>query len=93
MQGRFVLRTDEEKARAAALGIDDVGRKYAADEMVQGHVTVAATGVTTGLLLAGVRRLDGVVVTQSLVMGSRTGTLRFIESHHGLCGWPRMGGT
>ena len=63
MQGRFVLRTDEEKARAAALGIDDVGRKYAADEMVQGHVTVAATGVTTGLLLAGVRRLDGVVVT------------------------------
>ena len=82
MQARLVLRSDDDKALAAGAGIKDPSRRYAVREMASGDVTFAATGVTTGPMLAGVRRRGTWAITQSLVMRSKTGTLRYIEAHH-----------
>jgi len=82
MQSRLVIRNNDEAAAAKAAGIEDVKRKYATEEMASGNVTFAATGVTYGAILNGVRTtLDG-AVTHSLVMRSATRTLRLIEGHH-----------
>jgi len=82
MQGRLVIRNNDEGAAAKAAGIEDVKRKYTTEEMASGNVTFAATGVTYGAILNGVRTaLDG-AVTHSLVMRSATRTLRLIEGHH-----------
>ncbi len=82
MHGRLVVRNDEDKAQADRCGITDFDKKYGVPDMAQGDVTFAATGVTSGAMLAGVRRHRGIAVTQSMVMRSRTGTLRYIEAHH-----------
>ncbi len=82
MHGRLVVRNDEERKQASSCGITDLDIKYGVPDMAQGDVTFAATGVTSGAMLAGVRRHHGVAVTQSMVMRSRTGTLRYIEAHH-----------
>ncbi len=82
MQGRFVVRSDEDRQLARQCAIDDLKRKYCLDEMVRGPVMMAATGVTDGLITQGVRRLRGGALTNSLVMRSKTGTLRTIISQH-----------
>lgn len=81
--GRLVFRNDEERARAERCGISDFNRIYTTDELARpGNVMFAATGVTDGSMLKGVRRFPGGAVTHSLVMRSKSGTVRRIESHH-----------
>ena len=82
MQGRLVFRNDEEKNRASKLGVDDFSRKYVMNEMAKGEVMFAATGVTDGSMLRGVRRSTTFASTQSLVMRSKTGTVRLISAEH-----------
>lgn len=82
MQGRLLFRNDDEKARARKWGISDLNRKYELLDMANGEVMFAATGVTDGSLLRGVRRFSGGAVTHSIVMRSKTGTVRMIEARH-----------
>ena len=82
MEGRLIFRNDDEKARARRLGIQDLNRKYALNDMASGDVVFAATGVTDGSLLRGVRRWHSGGRTHSIVMRSKTGTVRFIEAIH-----------
>ncbi len=82
MQGRLVFRNDDEKARATRLGITDFNRKYYLDDLAHGDVMFAATGVTNGAMLKGVRRYAGGAETHSIVMRAATGTVRVIEAHH-----------
>lgn len=76
MIGRLVFRNDDERARAAKAGITDLDRVYTRDEMVRGDVVFAATGVTDGSLLPGVKRRPGWVQTETLLMRSKTGSVR-----------------
>jgi fructose-1,6-bisphosphatase II / sedoheptulose-1,7-bisphosphatase len=64
------------------MGITDPERIYELHEMAAGDVMFAATGVTDGTMLAGVRRFPGGVITQSIVMRSKSGTVRMIEAEH-----------
>jgi len=82
MHGRLVLRTSEDKEKVARFGIEDAERVYSAEDMAHGDVTFAATGITRGYLLAGIRRHQGVAVSHSLVMRSKSRTLRYIEAYH-----------
>jgi fructose-1,6-bisphosphatase II / sedoheptulose-1,7-bisphosphatase len=82
MQGRLIFRNDDEKVRAARYGITDLGRKYGLYDLAKGDVMFAATGVTTGTMLQGVRRFAGGAVTHSMVMRSKSGTVRLIEARH-----------
>ena len=81
-QGRLVMRSDEERKKAADLGIKDLEKKYDVHDMAWGNLTFAATGVTGGAMLNGVRHRHGCPVTHSVVMRSKTGTLRHVEAHH-----------
>ncbi|WNG18246.1 class II fructose-bisphosphatase [Cystobacter fuscus] len=82
MQGRLVPRNAEEVARAARMGITDISKIYSAEELASGDVMFAATGVTSGDFLRGVRFFGGGCETHSVVMRSKTGTVRFIQSRH-----------
>ena len=82
MQGRLVFRNNEQRTEAQRLGIEDLERKYATEDMASGNVTFAATGVTYSDMLEGVRHVPGGAITHSMVLRSTTGTLRFIEGHH-----------
>lgn len=82
MQGRLLFRNDDERGRAARCGIEDLTRKYALDDLAHGDVMLAATGVTDGAMLRGVRRFGNRATTHSLVMRSKTGTVRMIEAWH-----------
>jgi len=82
MQGRLLFRNDAEKARAARWGITDLNRKYALEDLAHGDVMFAATGVTDGASLRGVRRFSGGAHTHSIIMRSKTGTVRKIEATH-----------
>ncbi|MEC9347688.1 MAG: class II fructose-bisphosphatase [Pseudomonadota bacterium] len=86
MQGRLVFRNADEKDRAHRIGITDLARKYAMEELAAGDVIFTATGVTTGGMLRGVRRTGGVIITDSVVMRSRTGTVRRIEGRRRIAG-------
>lgn len=82
-QGRLCLRNDEEKERCHRMGIQDVDKVYARDELAKGSVMFCATGVTDGPLLPGVRTLPGNKArTNSIVMRSLTRTVRRIEAEH-----------
>lgn len=81
-QGRLLFRNDDERGRAQRLGVEDLNRKYDLEELASGDVMFAATGVTGGTMLAGVRRTGKGVSTQSLVMRSSTGTVRKLETFH-----------
>jgi fructose-1,6-bisphosphatase II / sedoheptulose-1,7-bisphosphatase len=80
-QGRLVFRNDDEKARARRLGLADseFNRKYDLDELVKGDAIFAATGVTKGMLLDGVKIGGGFVETHSIVMRSASRTVREIR--------------
>src|ERR1044071_4992419 len=82
MQGRLLFRNDDEKARARKGGIKDLNRKYSLLDMAHGDVMFAATGVTNGAMLRGVRRFPGGAFTHSVVMRSKTGTVRYVEAKH-----------
>lgn len=82
MQGRLMLRGEDEKSRARKCGITDFTRKYDINDMARGTLMVAATGVTLGAALQGVRHHRSGAVTHSLVMRSKTGTVRYIQAHH-----------
>ena len=82
MQGRLVLDTDEKRARAAKMGVKDPKKKYDMRDMVRGDCLVAATGVTTGSMLRGVRFEKDRIFTHTVVMRSVTGTVRWIEAEH-----------
>ncbi len=76
MQGRLMFRNDDEIARARRAGIEDLDRIYSRDEMVRGDVILSATGVTDGSLLAGIRREPDWLTTETLLMRSKTGSVR-----------------
>ncbi|MGI4794875.1 MAG: class II fructose-bisphosphatase [Janthinobacterium lividum] len=82
MQGRLMYEDDEQIARARSMGITDPKHKYSVEEMARGNVVFAATGVTGGALLKGVRRFGTGGYTHSMVMRSKSGTVRYIEAHH-----------
>jgi fructose-1,6-bisphosphatase II / sedoheptulose-1,7-bisphosphatase len=82
MQGRLLFRNDDERGRAHRLGVTDLNRKYTMLDMAHGDVMFAATGVTSGSMLKGVRRFSGGAFTHSVVMRSKTGTVRYIEATH-----------
>ena len=82
MQGRLLFRNDDERGRAQRLGINDLNRKYGLLDMAHGDVMFAATGVTSGAMLRGVRRFPGGAFTHSVVMRSKTGTVRYVEANH-----------
>ena len=82
MQGRLLFRNDDERGRAQRLGIKDFNRKYGLLDLAKGDVMFAATGVTSGTMLRGVRRFAGGAATYSMVMRSKTGTVRIIEAQH-----------
>jgi len=82
MQGRLVPRNSDEVARAKRMGITDISKIYTAEELASGDVMFAATGVTTGDFLRGVRFFGGGCETHSVVMRSKSGTVRFIQSRH-----------
>lgn len=85
MLGRLVFRNDEEITRAERCGISDRARVYALDDLARpGNVMFAATGVTDGAMLRGVRRFAGGARTHSIVMRSKSGTVRHIDSRHDL---------
>lgn len=82
MQGRLVIRDNSEKTKAHDVGIEDVSQKFDLTDMASGDITFAATGVTPGALLTGVQKIGDVAVTQSLVVRSKTGTLRYVDGYH-----------
>jgi fructose-1,6-bisphosphatase II / sedoheptulose-1,7-bisphosphatase len=81
-QGRLVFRNDDERARGRKWGITDFDRKYNLHELAGGDVMFAATGVTDGSMLKGVRRFHAGATTQSMVMRSRSGTVRIVDAQH-----------
>ncbi len=81
--GRLVFRNDDEKARARKWGIEDLDRIYTRDDLVRGDCIFAATGVTSGSLLEGVKyRRGGTMTTESVVMRASSGTVRWIKGEH-----------
>jgi fructose-1,6-bisphosphatase II / sedoheptulose-1,7-bisphosphatase len=79
MFGRLLFRNDDERGRAAKAGIEDFDKIYSRDEMVTEDVIFAATGVTGGNILPGVRREIGWMTTETLIMRSKTGSVRRIN--------------
>ena len=74
--GRLLFRNDDERARASKAGITDFDRVYSRDEMVTSDVIFAATGVTNGSIVSGVKRRPGFVETETILMRSKTGSVR-----------------
>lgn len=84
-QGRLKFRNEEEKTRATKMGLLDLNKKFQLEELAFGSVMFCATGVTDGPLLKGIRLLPGdQATTQSIVMRSKTGTVRTVQAHHNL---------
>jgi fructose-1,6-bisphosphatase II / sedoheptulose-1,7-bisphosphatase len=82
MQGRLIFKKDDEKRRAEKIGIKDFNRKYSMRELVAGDVVFSATGVTDGSMLRGVHYDGDYITTESVVMRSATGTVRYIRARH-----------
>ena len=83
MQGKLLFRNDDERTRAEKWGISDFDRVYGLGDMASGpDIMFAATGVTDGQMLRGVRRFAGGAETHSVVMRSKTGTVRHVTAKH-----------
>jgi fructose-1,6-bisphosphatase II / sedoheptulose-1,7-bisphosphatase len=82
MQGKLLFEDDAQIERARTMGITDPNRIYSITEMAKGDVMFAASGVTTGPMLRGVVRSGSGAVTHSIVMRSKSGTVRYVEAHH-----------
>jgi len=82
MQTRLILDTDEKRERALKMGITDPKMIYGIEDMARGDCLFAATGVTDGSLLSGVKFRGNVIETETIVMRSVTGTVRIIKGEH-----------
>jgi fructose-1,6-bisphosphatase II / sedoheptulose-1,7-bisphosphatase len=82
MQTRLVLDSEEKRERASKMGIKDPRKKYELQDLVRGDCLFAATGVTNGDLLRGVRLRSDLIETETVVMRSITGTVRWIRAEH-----------
>jgi fructose-1,6-bisphosphatase II / sedoheptulose-1,7-bisphosphatase len=82
MQGRLVLDSEEKRERAAKMGIKDPRKKFEMEDLVRGDCLFAATGVTDGSMLMGVKFSKDVIKTETVVMRSETGTVRWIRAEH-----------
>lgn len=82
MQGRLVTHSEEQRQRAARMGVVDINRVFTHEEMARGDVLFAATGVTDGNMLSGVRFGKSGITTDTVVMRSSTGTVRWIKATH-----------
>ncbi|MCC6927027.1 class II fructose-bisphosphatase [Novosphingobium sp.] len=81
--GRLVFRNEDERGRARKWGIDNLDKIYSRDELAKGDCIFAATGVTDGSLLKGVKRMkDGLITTNSVVMRASSGTVRWVSGEH-----------
>ena len=82
-QGRLLFRNDDERARARKWGVTDLDRLYDLEDLVKGDAIFAATGVTDGSLLEGVKRKKGgIMTTESVVMRASSGTVRWVKGEH-----------
>ncbi|PPR30150.1 MAG: Fructose-1,6-bisphosphatase class 2 [Alphaproteobacteria bacterium MarineAlpha9_Bin2] len=82
MSGKLIFRNQDEKTRAIGLGISDFNKIYSLHELAHGEVMFAATGVTDGSMLQGVRKKNLGATTNSIIMRSKTGTVRTILAAH-----------
>jgi fructose-1,6-bisphosphatase II / sedoheptulose-1,7-bisphosphatase len=82
MQCRLILDTDERRERALKMGIKDPNMIYGIEDLAKGDCLFAATGVTDGSLLSGVKFRKNVIETETVVMRSVTGTVRYIKGEH-----------
>jgi fructose-1,6-bisphosphatase II / sedoheptulose-1,7-bisphosphatase len=83
MMGRLIFSSQDEKERARACGINDLNKKYLVTDMANGKdIMFAATGVTDGNMLKGVKVKKGVIHTNSIAMSSRYRTIRYIKTIH-----------
>lgn len=80
--GRLVFKNEEERSRAARMGIQDPNRIYGIHDLAKGNVMFCATGVTQGTFLSGIRFFNGGATSHSVVMRSSTGTIRYIQTEH-----------
>ena len=83
-KGRLLFRNEDERTRARKWGIEDLDRQYDLKELAKGDCIFAATGVTDGSLLAGVKRRASKMTTESVVMRAATGTVRWVRGEHRL---------
>jgi fructose-1,6-bisphosphatase II / sedoheptulose-1,7-bisphosphatase len=83
-QGRLIFRNDDERARADKWGVTDLDRIYKLEDLAKGDCIFAATGVTDGSLLEGVKRRRNAITTESVVMRASTGTVRWVRGEHRL---------
>ncbi len=83
-KGRLLFRNDAERARAQKWGVTDLDKQYDLTELARGDCIFAATGVTDGSLLAGVKRRPKVMTTESVVMRASSGTVRWVKGQHRL---------
>ncbi|MGN6376835.1 MAG: class II fructose-bisphosphatase [Sphingomonas sp.] len=81
-QGRLVFRNEDERSRARKWGIEDLDKIYELKELARGDCIFAATGVTDGSLLEGVKRMRGKMTTDSVVMRASSGTVRWVKGEH-----------
>jgi fructose-1,6-bisphosphatase II / sedoheptulose-1,7-bisphosphatase len=81
-QGKLLFRNDDERARAAKWGVEDLDRVYHLQDLAKGDCIFAATGVTDGSLLEGVKRRKTCITTESVVMRASTGTVRWVKGEH-----------
>jgi fructose-1,6-bisphosphatase II / sedoheptulose-1,7-bisphosphatase len=81
-KGRLLFRNDDERGRAAKWGVTDLDKQYDLTELAKGDCIFAATGVTDGSLLAGVKRKGGTMTTESVVMRASSGTVRWVKGEH-----------
>jgi fructose-1,6-bisphosphatase II / sedoheptulose-1,7-bisphosphatase len=82
MQCRLVLDSEQKRKRAAEMGVKDPRKKYTMEELVRGDCLFAATGITDGAMLRGVRFRKDIIETETVVMRSITGTVRWIRAEH-----------
>lgn len=81
--GRLLFRNEDERARARKWGITDLNRIYVLEDLAKGDCIFAATGVTDGSLLSGVKnRRDGIMTTESVVMRASSRTVRWVKGEH-----------
>ncbi|MFL9839563.1 class II fructose-bisphosphatase [Sphingomonas sp. ST-64] len=81
-KGRLLFRNEDERARARKWGITDLDKQYDLSELAKGDCIFAATGVTDGSLLEGVKRMRGKMTTESVVMRASSGTVRWVKGEH-----------
>ena len=82
MQGRLMFEDEGQVARARSMGVTDPNKIYTLTEMAKGYVMFAASGITEGQMLRGVKKFAGGAITHSIVMRSKSGTVRYVEAHH-----------